>query len=118
MKKLVIGGAVALGIIVALMIDLRGKETVGLANAHRAAGLEPSCETMNADGRTWALCEYGGTPSAWLKIGEDWATANGRAQQVMQRLEQKGPGPYEDLPRLYVARGATSMPAAVLERLK
>lgn len=117
MKKVVIGGAIAFGIIVALMMDLRGKETVGLANAHRAAGLEASCETMNADGRTWAICSYGGTPSTWLKVGNDWATANGRAQQVMQRLEQKGPGPYEHLPRLYVARGMPAMPATVLERL-
>lgn len=118
MKKTLIGGAVALGIIVALMLDLRGKETTGLANAHRAAGLEASCETIKDGGSTWAVCEYGGTPSAWLQAGHDWATANGRAQQVMQRLEQKGPGPYQDLPRLYVARGMPSMPAAVLERLK
>lgn len=118
MKKTLIGGAVALGILVALMMDLRGKETVGLVNAHRAAGLEASCETTKDGGSTWAVCKYGGTPSAWLQAGNDWATANGRAQQVMQRLEQKGPGPYQDLPRLYVARGMPSMPAAVLERLK
>lgn len=118
MKKVVIGGAVMLGILVALMLDLRGKETVGLANAHRAAGFEPSCETIKAGANTWAVCEYAGTPSAWLKAGDDWATANGRAQQVVQRLEEKGPGPYQNLPLLYVARGMPSMPAAVLERLK
>jgi len=118
MKKVVIGGAVTLGILVALIMDLRGKETVGLANAHRAAGFEPSCETVKDGGSTWAVCKYAGTPSAWLKAGNDWATANGKAQQVMQRLEEKGPGPYQDLPRLYVARGMPSMPAAVLERLK
>ncbi|ASN72219.1 hypothetical protein 3S15_5 [uncultured Caudovirales phage] len=118
MKKIVIGGGVALAILVALMMDLRGKETVGLANAHRAAGFDPSCETVKAEGSTWAVCKYGGTPSAWLQAGDDWATANGRAQQVMQRLEEKGPGPYQYLPRLYVARGMPSMPAAVLERLK
>ncbi|MBG5233933.1 hypothetical protein GHU69_26920 [Pseudomonas aeruginosa] len=118
MKKVVIGGAVALGILVALMADLRGKETVGLANAHRAAGFEPSCETVKDGGSTWAVCKYAGTPSAWLKAGNDWATANGKAQQVMQRLEEKGPGPYQDLPRLYVARGIPALPAAVLERLQ
>ncbi|MEQ1005040.1 hypothetical protein ABLT12_28495 [Pseudomonas aeruginosa] len=118
MKKVLIGGGVALAILVALMMDLRGKETVGLANAHRAAGFEPSCETLKDGGNTWALCSYGGTPSAWLKAGEDWATANGRAQQVMQRLEAKGPGPYQNLPRLYVARGMPAPPAAVLERLR
>ncbi len=118
MKKVVIGGAVTLGILVALMADLRDKETVGLANAHRAAGFEPSCETVKDGGSTWAVCKYAGTPSAWLKAGNDWATANGKAQQVMQRLEEKGPGPYQDLPRLYVARGIPAMPAAVLERLQ
>lgn len=118
MKKVVIGGAVTLSILVALMADLRDKETVGLANAHRAAGFEPSCETVKDGGSTWAVCKYAGTPSAWLKAGNDWATANGKAQQVMQRLEEKGPGPYQDLPRLYVARGIPAMPAAVLERLQ
>ncbi|WP_225013707.1 hypothetical protein [Pseudomonas aeruginosa] len=118
MKKVVIGGAVALGIIVALMMDLRDKETVGLANAHRAAGYEPSCETVKDSGRVWAVCEYAGAPSTWLKVGEDWATANGKAQQIMQRLEQKGPGPYQNLPRLYVARGMPSMPDAVRARIQ
>lgn len=118
MKKVMIGGAVALGILAALLADLRGKETVGLANAHRAAGFEPSCETVKDGGSTWAVCKYAGTPSAWLKAGNDWATANGKAQQVMQRLEEKGPGPYQDLPRLYVARGIPAMPATVLERLR
>lgn len=118
MKKVVIGGGVALAILVALMMDLRGKETIGLANAHRAAGFDPSCETVKVGGSTWAVCEYGGTPSAWLQAGDDWATANGRAQQIMQRLEQSGPGPYQDLPRLYVGQGVPPMPAAVLERLK
>jgi len=118
MKKVLIGGGVALAILVALMMDLRGKETVGLANAHRAAGFEPSCETLKDGGNTWALCSYGGTPSAWLKAGEDWATANGRAQQVVQRLEEKGPGPYQNLPLLYVAKGMPSMPPAVLERIR
>lgn len=118
MKKTLIGGAVALGIIVALMLDLRGKETAGLVNAHRAAGFEATCETVNSDGRTWAVCKYAGAPSAWLKAGEDWATANGKAQQVANQLEAKGPGPYQNLPRLYVARGMPSMPAAVLERLQ
>lgn len=118
MKKVVIGGAVTLGILVALIMDLRGKETVGLANAHRAAGFEPSCETVKTGGQTWAVCTYTGTPSAWLKAGDDWATANGRAQQVVQRLEEKGPGPYQDLPLLYVAKGMPAMPPAVLERLR
>lgn len=118
MKKIVIGGVVAAGILVALVMDLRGKETVGLANAHRAAGFDPSCETVKSGGSTWAVCKYGGTPSTWLQVGDDWATGNGRAQQVMQRLEEKGPGPYQDLPRLYVARGMPAMPAVVLELLK
>ena len=115
--KIAIGiGAVVIAI--GAYKDFAGHETNGLANAHRAAGFEPSCETVKDGGSTWAVCKYAGTPSAWLKAGNDWATANGKAQQVMQRLEEKGPGPYQDLPRLYVARGIPAMPAAVLERLQ
>ncbi|MDM3878073.1 hypothetical protein [Pseudomonas asiatica] len=118
MNKAVIGGVVALGILGALVMDLRGKETRGLANAHRAAGFEPSCEAIEAGGNTWAVCEYAGAPSAWIQIGDDWATANGKARQVVDRLEQKGPGPYQDLPNLVIGNGSPSMPAAVLERLQ
>lgn len=115
--KIAIGiGAVVIAI--GAYKDFTGHETNGLANAHRAAGFEPSCETIKAGANTWAVCEYAGTPSAWLKAGDDWATANGRAQQVVQRLEEKGPGPYQNLPLLYVAKGMPSMPPAVLERLR
>lgn len=109
-------GAVAIAI--GAYKDFAGRETVGLANAHRAAGFEPSCEAIEDSGNTWAVCEYAGAPSAWLQVGDDWATANGKARQVVDRLEQKGPGPYQDLPRLVVGNGSPSMPAAVLERLQ
>lgn len=118
MNKAVIGGVVALGILGALVMDLRGKETRGLANAHRAAGFEPSCEAIEDSGNTWAVCEYAGAPSAWIKTGDGWATANGKGRQVVQLLEQKGPGPYQDLPHLVVGNGSPSMPTAVLERLQ
>ncbi|EPK2678545.1 hypothetical protein KUU39_30080 [Pseudomonas aeruginosa] len=118
MKKAVIGGAIALGILGALVMDLSGKETRGLANAHRAAGFEPSCDAIEDNGNTWAVCEYAGAPSAWIKTGDGWATANGKGRQVVQLLEQKGPGPYQDLPHLVVGNGSPSMPAAVLERLQ
>jgi hypothetical protein len=117
MKKAVIGGAIALGILGALVMDLRGKETRGLANAHRAAGFEPSCKAIEDSGNTWAVCEYAGAPSVWIQAGDDWATANGKARQVVDHLEQKGPGPYQDLPHLVVGNGSPSMPAAVLDRL-
>lgn len=109
-------GAVAIAI--GAYKDFTGHETAGLANAHRAAGFEPSCEAIEDNGNTWAVCEYAGAPSSWIKTGDGWATANGKGRQVVQLLEQKGPGPYQDLPHLVVGNGSPSMPAAVLERLQ
>lgn len=119
MKKLVIGSVVALGLAGALLADLLGKETNGLANAHRAAGYDPSCETLQENGETWALCSIGrGAPAVWLQRGEAWATANGIAQGVTQRLEARGPGQYQELPKLYVDRVTpVVMPKAVLAKL-
>lgn len=121
MKKthLVIGGVVAIGIGAALLADLAGSQTQGLANAHKAAGYEPSCETLQEAGETWALCSIGrGAPAVWLQRGEAWATGNGVAQGVAQRLEARGPGPYQSLPRLYVDREKpVIMPAGVLAKL-
>lgn len=115
--KIAIGiGAVVIAI--GAYKDFTGHETNGLANAHRAAGFEPNCETIEDNGNTWAVCEYAGAPSAWLQVGADWATANGKARQIVDRLEQKGPGPYQNLPRLVVGSGSPSMPTAVLERLQ
>lgn len=119
--KIVLGlGAVA--ILIGGIQDVMNLKTSGLRQAHQAAWPEHSttCEHLNDSGNTWAVCDYGrGTPSAWLKVGDDWATANGKAQQVLGRLEERGPGAYQDLPRLYIARGmAISMPEAVLERLQ
>jgi hypothetical protein len=54
----------------------------------------------------------------WLQRGEAWATGNGVAQGVTQRLEARGNGPYQNLPRLYVDREKpVTMPAGVLAKL-
>ncbi|BBV99896.1 hypothetical protein [Pseudomonas monteilii] len=102
--KIALGfGAVAIAI--GAYIDLTGRETADLAKAHRAAGYEPSCETIQEADETWALCSIGrAAPAVWLRRGETWASANGVAQIVIQRLEERGPGPYQSLPRLYVDR--------------
>lgn len=102
--KIAIGiGAVAIAI--GAYNDFAGRETTGLANAHRAAGYSPSCETLQDAGETWALCAFErSTPSVWLKRGEAWATANGPAQMVIDGLEKSGPGAYHNLPRIYVDR--------------
>ncbi|EMO7933199.1 hypothetical protein ACM7DV_29495 [Pseudomonas aeruginosa] len=116
--KIVLGlGAAAIAI--GAYKDLSGRETNGLANAHKAAGYDPACETLQADGETWALCAIGqGAPAVWLQRGEAWATGNGVAQGVAQRLEANGPGPYQHLPRLYVDRERpVIMPALVRARL-
>lgn len=93
------------GIIAGAVLDLSGSQANGLVNAHRAAGHEPDCTLTTVADETWALCDIGRTaPSAWVQRGEAWATANGVAQGVVRRLEQSGPGVYQDLPRLYVDR--------------
>ncbi len=116
--KIALGfGAVAIAI--GAYKDFTGRETAGLVKAHRAAGYEPSCETIQETGETWALCSVGRpAPAVWLRRGETWASANGVAQIVIQRLEERGPGPYQSLPRLYVDRERpVIMPDQVRARL-
>lgn len=116
-----IGAVIAAGLLYALAVDLvdTTSGTKGLENAHRAAGYEPKCSTLEDAGQTWALCDIGrASPGAWLQRGEAWASGNGVAQGVVNRLQQTGPGAYNNLPRLYVDRDqVVTMPAKVLERL-
>ncbi|EOJ3048116.1 hypothetical protein FA213_28815 [Pseudomonas aeruginosa] len=116
--KIVLGLGVA-AIAISAYKDLSGRETNALANAHKAAGYDPACETLQTDGETWALCSIGrGAPAVWLQRGEAWATGNGVAQGVAKRLEERGPGPYQHLPRLYVDREQpVIMPALVRAKL-
>ncbi len=116
-----IGAVIAAGLLYALAVDLLNVSsgTKGLENAHRAAGFTPTCSTLEADGQTWAVCDIGrASPAAWLQQGDAWASGNGVAQGVVNRLQQTGPGAYQSLPRLYVDRDqVVIMPAKVLERL-
>jgi len=107
MEKTTLGlsAIAAVGLAIALAMDLDAGPITSLANAHRAAGFEPSCEVLEDSGQTWALCSIGRTaPAVWLLRGEAWASGNGVAQIVIKRLEQRGPGAYQRLPRLYVDR--------------
>lgn len=98
-------GLVAVVVAIGAYKDLAGRETTGLANAHRASGYSPSCETLQAAGKTWALCAFErSAPSVWLKRGEAWAAANGPAQMVVEGVEKSGQGAYQNLPRIYVDR--------------
>lgn len=104
----------------ALLLTACGDDTTGLANAHRAAGYQPKCETVKHGADLWALCSIGRTaPSVWLLRDQAWATGNGVAQNVVRRLESNGPGPYQNLPRLYVDRSQpVYMPDEIRARLK
>lgn len=113
---LAIGGA---AIIIGAYKDFTGRETTGLANAHRAAGYSPSCEILKDAGETWALCAFErSAPSVWLKRGEAWASANGPAQMVIDGLDKSGQGGRQNLPRIYVDRKTpVYMTASVQQRM-
>lgn len=119
MKKstMAIGAVVGAIILAGALADFKTGSATGLANAHRAAGYEPSCSTVKAGGDTWALCDIGrSAKTAWRQQGEAWESGNGPARQIIERLEANGPGAYQKLPRLAVGSGAP-MPDEVRAKL-
>ncbi len=126
-KIVLAAGAVA--VLVGGFQDVMSLETSGLRQAHQAAGWQTKqagntvkCETLKEDGNTWALCRHWrATPSAWLKQGDDWASANGPAISIVDVVaaidSTDASRPYQDLPRLFRGKGAPPMPDSVRARM-
>lgn len=86
----VIGALAAAGILAGLAFDLVNKEARGLEILNERAGLAVDCAVRKHLGDSWGVCRYlnGAPANVWLKRGDEWVSANGKALQLLDQLDK------------------------------
>lgn len=115
----VIGALVGAGILAGLAFDLVNKEARGLEILNERAGLTVDCTVRKHLGESWGVCRYlnGAPANVWLKRGDGWISANGKALQLLDKLDKVPANQLQGLPK--VSRGLeqpVTMPDEILQK--
>lgn len=115
----VIGALAVVGILAGLVFDLVNKEARGLEILNDRAGLAVECTVRKHLGESWGVCRYlnGAPASVWLKRGEVWASANGNALELLERLAKVPADQLQGLPKVERdLEKPVNMPAEILSK--
>lgn len=97
----VIGALAVAGILAGLAFDLVNKEARGLEILNDRAGLAVECTVRKHLGDSWGVCRYlnGAPANVWLKRGDGWVSANGKALQLLDQLDKLPAEQRQSLPK-------------------
>lgn len=107
-------------IAVTMLYDvIRSKEN-GLELAHRKVGWEVSCKIIDTNDAEWGRCQLGdsSTFTAWklreTNDGVEWIAGNGKAQQVLRKVQDLSNEEARNLPNMiHIPGEIVSLPQEV-----